>query len=192
VLRGVALNRQPRPSRLTQAITRRGPAIGVAVACVLRLGVAAVPLARLDLGVAFVQSLPEDDPVQVAAAAAAEGFAAGILSPTEILLEGEGLGARPEALAELGRRLDAEPGVAGVVGPRDLPVTGELGILVSQSGDAARYLVVFDTDPLGATAIDNLERLEDRPVLLETAGLTAVTGIAGDTALAQGIVDETR
>ncbi len=180
--------------RLTAVVTRPRSAAIIAVACVLGLGGAAVPLADLDLGLGFVQSLPDDEPVARAAAAAVEGFAPGILSPTEILLEGDRLADDAAALRRLGNAIERQPGVAGVLGPGDKPVVGEFGVLVAESGDAARYLVVLDSAPLGATAIQDLSGLQERlPELLDEAGVgDAVTvALAGDTALAQGVVEET-
>lgn len=56
-----------------------------------------------------------------AATAAGAGFAAGILSPTEILVFGSGLSGRGAALARLQRELAKQPGVAGVLGPASVP-----------------------------------------------------------------------
>lgn len=183
----------PPPSRLTRLVTQPRSAAVVVVGCLLALTAAAVPLLQLNLGLGFVTSLPDDEPVAVAAEAAATGFAPGILSPTEVLLEGEDLDEQHVALRRLGVALDRQRGVAGVVGPGDNPVIGEFGILMTRAGDAARYLLVLDSPPLGPTAIDDLGRLRERlPDLLSAAGVQDVqVRIAGDTALAQGVVNET-
>lgn len=181
-----------RPSLVTRLVTRRASAWAVAALCVAGLAVAAVPLRGLDLGLGFVQSLPDDHPAAVAAQAASDGFAPGIVSPTELLIEGEDVAADPDALLRLGDALEAQPGVVGVLGPGDIPIDDE-ELMVSPAGDAARYLVVLDSSPLESTAIERLRTLRDAlPELTSDAGLGEVAiNVAGDTALASGIVQDT-
>jgi putative drug exporter of the RND superfamily len=94
-------------------------------------------------------------------------------------------------VAELERLLDEQPAVAGVLGPADQPLPHELGLFTAPGGDAVRYLLVLDSDPLGAEAIDGLRRIRDQmPELLATAGLGgAEVSFAGDTALGLSLVD---
>ena len=64
--------------------------------------------------------------------------------------------------------------------------------MVSEDGAGARLAVVFDSDPLGAPAIDSLDSLEQRmPSLIAQAGLDPPPQIsfAGQTALAGETVD---
>ncbi|MFP5218518.1 MAG: MMPL family transporter [Actinomycetes bacterium] len=185
--------RDPVPSVVTRAVTRPLTAALVALGCFVVLALAAMPLTRLDLGLGFVQSLPSDEPASRAAGAAAEGFAPGILSPTEILIEADGITRERSELRELGEILQRQPGVADVLGPGDAPPIGEFNVLLARSGDAARFLVVLDSEPLEATAINAIEQLRQRmPALLGVAGLRdARVSMAGDTALAEGIVAET-
>jgi RND superfamily putative drug exporter len=182
-----------RPGRVTRLVTSRRSAWATAAVCLVLLGVAALPLTSLRLGLGFVQSLPEDEPVARAAAAAQQGFAPGILSPTELLLEAPGIGAQEEALEDLDAALERAPGVAGVLGPADLPLEDRFDILTTADNAAARYLIVFDSVPLGATAVTNLGELRSElPRLLDAAGLAgAEVAIAGDTALSAGVVQET-
>jgi putative drug exporter of the RND superfamily len=189
------LDAPPRPatSRTMAVMTFRPVAALVVVACTAGLVLAAMPLRDLRLGVSFVPSLPEATEERTAAEAATAGFAQGILSPSVLLLQEQGITSRRPVLTELGRLLQAEPGVAGVLGPGDLRLPSELGILLATSGDAARYLVVLDDEPLGASAIATIERLQERlPVLLAQVGLSGVrAGFAGDSALAAEIVAAT-
>ena len=183
-----------RPSRATRLVTERRTAAVTAAGCVVVLVLAALPLLSLRLGLGFIQSLPEDHPVAGAAAQAGQGFAAGILSPTELLLEGPGVGRRPTELARLGQALESQPGIAGVLGPADVPdVPVDVDVLTTADGNAARYLVVYDSTPLGAQATSDLRALRaELPALLERAGLPGVRGsFAGDTALSEGLVDAT-
>ena len=183
-----------RPGRVTRLVTERRTAAIAAAACVVLLVLAALPLLSLRLGLGFIQSLPEEHPVARAAAQAQEGFAAGVLSPTELLLEGPAVGRKPAELARLGQALERQPGVAGVLGPADVPaVPVELDVLTTADGNAARLLIVFDSTPLGAQATQDLRALRaEIPELLEQAGLPAVRpAFAGDTALSEGLVDAT-
>ena len=183
-----------RPTALTRTVTRRGPAALVALVCVAGLAAAAFPVRDLDLGLGFVQSLPGDDPVAAAADAASDGFAPGVVSPTELLLEGAGIAADPAALQALGDAVEAQPGVAGVLGPGESTQVDDLELLVAPDGNAVRYLVVLEDTPLEATAIEHLDGLRGQlPTLLAESGLGEPTvSIAGDTALAASIIQSTR
>jgi RND superfamily putative drug exporter len=182
------------PGRATRLVTERRTAALAAVGCVAVLVLTALPLVSLRLGLGFIQSLPEGHTVARAAAQAQQGFAAGILSPTELLLEGPGVGRQPAQLARLGRALEGQPGVAGVLGPADVPeLPVDVDVLTTRDGNAARFLLVYDSTPLGAQATADLRELRSRlPTLLEQAGLSGVTaGFGGDTALSEGLVDAT-
>ena len=181
---------------------RRGRAVRLAarrpflVVSVTTLGLiaAASGLAKLELGQTLIRGLPEGADARVAYNAAARGFAPGILSPTMVLVEGRGIAARRDALLELQRRLSARPAVAQVVGPAQQPTQRYLGAVYSRGGDAVRLLVIFDRDPLGASAITHLARLRHNlPQLLAASGLgDARASVAGDTALAAETVSDAR
>jgi putative drug exporter of the RND superfamily len=177
-----------------ELITRKPVAAAVVLVCVAGLGVAALPLPNLRLGVSFIPSLPTATEAHTAALAATAGFAPGILSPSVLLVQGDDVTAQRTALDRLDSLLEAEDGVAGVVGPGDLPVELERSVLLASSGDAARYLIVLDDEPLGALAISTMQRLQEQlPTLVGEAGLEGVeTGIGGDTALATSLVEATQ
>ncbi|MFP5346096.1 MAG: MMPL family transporter [Actinomycetes bacterium] len=185
--------RAPR-GRPVRIMTVRPVALLVVLVCVAGLGAVAMPVRDLTLGVSFVESLPRSTEERQAADAAAAGFAPGILSPTVLLLQDDGIARHRPELAELGRLLAGSKGVAGVVGPGTLLPQLEQRVLVSSSGDDARYFIVLDDEPLGATAIGNLEQLMQRlPGLLDGVGLHGVrAGFGGDTALAGELVSATR
>ncbi len=166
----------------------------VMIACVLPLVAAAIPVLRMDFGVSFVASLPTDTPVRRAAAAAQQGFAEGILSPTEVLIEGEGITRDRKAMRALSESLRTQPGVAGVMGPSDLPVGRRFNVFLAGNGNAVRYLVVLSDQPLGAAAIAHFDALESNlPQLVRDSGIAGVeqTGLGGDTAAASFIVHST-
>jgi RND superfamily putative drug exporter len=143
--------------------------------------------------VSFVGSLPADSGVRQAADAARTGFSGGILSPTTVLVEGHGLDTRRPELGDLGRLLEAQPGVAGVLGPGDLPRPLADRLLLTKDGEAARFLLVLDDPALGASAIDSVSALQARlGDLAIRSGLGETTvGLAGDTPAAAYIVDQT-
>jgi len=178
---------------LATALTRPRNAALVAALSVLGLLLAAVPLRHLQLGVSFIDSLPANSRAAQAARQARTSFAPGILSPTEVLLEGAGIGAARPELVRLTALVDAQPGVAVALGPGTLPVTDNYGVFVARSGDAARLLVVLDDPALGAHAIDSITALREHlPALLAQSGLTGVTAsCAGDTVLSALIVHQT-
>ena len=190
---GPAPHHEPR-GRLIGALTSRPTAALAAAGASLGLVLAAVPLAHLQLGMSVVRSLPSDVAESRAETAAAQGFAAGILSPTVLLVEAPGITGQRRALSRLQDGLAAQQDVAGVLGPGQQVLPAELGAVLSESGNAARYLVVFDAAPLGARAIDLLHRLRERlPRLLADAGLAqAQVEVAGDTALAELVVLQTQ
>lgn len=185
--------RPPRTAGIA-LMTRRPVAALVVLVCVAGLGAAALPLRDLQLGLSFVPSLPESTQTRTAASAAEAGFAPGILSPTVLLLSDDAITGRQDELARLGELLERQPGVAGVLGPGDLLSELELSVLLAPGGDAARFLVVLDDEPLGADAITTLRGLQDElPALLDSSGLGGVTvGYGGDTALAADLVQSTQ
>ncbi len=189
----VQFDRPVRPGRFLRAVGHRPVAALVTAVVVGLLVVAALPLAGLRAAVSPVAALPADDPAREAADAAAAGFGPGILAPTALVVSTPGIGDDPR-LAALERLLDAQPEVAGVLGPRDQPLPLPLGLFLAPDGGAARYLLILDSDPLAAEAIDGLRALQQRmPALLTSVGLAgAETSWTGDTALGLSLVDGAR
>lgn len=183
----------PAPGRLVALVThRRGAALATAASLTL-LALCAVPLLHMRLDVSFADDLPADDPVQQGARILDAAGLRGVVAPTEILVEGDGVATQRTALAELQRSVAARPGVAAVLGPAEHPLGGEYGVLFAEDGDAARLLVFLDGDPLGAPAIADLVSLSgqlDR--LLERAGVEgASAAVTGQTAIAAELVELT-
>jgi RND superfamily putative drug exporter len=194
--------------RLSRLATVRPAALLISLLVVTGLVLAASGLGKTRLAFGLISGLPHSSPHYRAERAAARGFAPGIISPTEILLEGNGLSEKRAALSRLEDLLDEEPAVAGVIGPREQSIiadlasragvgnevdTEELGVTVSQDGTAARYVVILDREPLGGGAIEAVRSLQDRlPGLLRSSGLQSIrVSFAGDTALARDTVDRT-
>ncbi|ULE32968.1 MMPL family transporter [Mycobacterium sp. IDR2000157661] len=161
--------------RFARMLTKR-PVAAVAVAVSLAALIAAgYPLTAFRPAVSSPDTLPVGNEVRVAADAAAEGFPAGVLAPTEILLEEPGITAEQGELVALQDKLAAQPGVAAVVGPQQQPIDVSLngaGLFLAPGGDAARYLVIFDQPGLSASGLQSLIDLQSAmPVLQEEAGL---------------------
>jgi putative drug exporter of the RND superfamily len=184
-------------NRLARLATARPVALAVVVACVAGLVLAGLGLKHLRLGFPLIRALPATSQEVRAAQAAAKGFVPGILSPTEVLVQGQGVAGRPAALARLQQALTRQPGVAGVLGPATLPVMQRglmrrgVHLMVSRSGDAARYGVIERTDPLGPSAIERVRELRrDLPAMARAAGLTGVrVEVGGETALVGEAID---
>ena len=175
---------------IARIASARPVALPIAIGCIALLGVLAAGTRATELGLGFIGALPAGNEVRQAAHAADEGFAAGVLSPTEIDLEQPGIALRRDQLARLEDLIKREPGVAQVIGPREQPPAPAPQILVTRDGGAARMAVVFDSDPLGAPAIHRYEDLRDRlPALLRQSGLGAPrAGVGGETAIASETV----
>ena len=177
---------EPRPSRLWRFATARPASAALVLVVAAALVVASYGLLHTRLGFTLVRGQPENAEVKVAANNAARGFAPGIVSPTEVLLEGP-VGRRRAALARFQRGLRTVAGVADVLGPSNQPSRHDLPVFVARNGRAARFAVVLANEPLGAHAISDLDRIRARaPALLARAGLSGVrVSYAGDTALAE-------
>jgi len=162
----------------------------VVLLCLAALVAAAWGLAGTRLALTPIRGLDGDAGPARAYHEASLGFAPGIVAPTEVVVEGRGIGERNAALQKLLGLLGKQRGVAGVVGPGTLPPRRDRNLFESRSGDAVRYLLVLNADPYSSRAADRIERLEARlPALLKRAGLgRARAGIAGDTALGRDAV----
>jgi RND superfamily putative drug exporter len=184
----------PRPTLWARLLTQPVFALIVLLVCVGGLVWAAVPVRHLTLRMSLIPSLPASDPTRKAATQAETGFADGILSPTEVLLQGPGVGSRKDALSQLQESLARQPGVAGVLGPTDETLIPEsLNLFHTADGSAARYLLILSDEPHGGRALHTIARLQrNLPGLLKTAGLTGVhASLGGDTAIAKDVVDQT-
>ena len=154
---GLAREHGTAPWRLLIAriAASRPVALPIAIAAIVALGFAATSARDLSLGLTFIRALPADSEVRRAADAAEQGFAAGILAPTEVGVRQPGIAARRAELARLEGLIARQPGVAAVIGPRE-QLGGAPAVTVARGGRDARFAVVLDEDPLAAPAIDRL------------------------------------
>jgi RND superfamily putative drug exporter len=198
---------QPGAERPIGAVVRRGvvrivrsrlPALVVAAVCVGGLAWTALPVRHIAAGLPLVAALPGDTEVARAADAAGQGFAAGIVAPTLVVVQGQGVGGDGQALLALEDLLRREQHVAGVLGPKEDAALSQqagrpVGLFVTAEKQTAQFVVVLDVDPLDATAVKAVDRLGTRlPGLLRTAGLGDATGgLGGDTAAVADVVHGT-
>ncbi|GGL92941.1 hypothetical protein GCM10011594_10960 [Nakamurella endophytica] len=172
---------------------RRGAAVATSIGVGI-LVLAALPLGALRLDLSFTSGLPADDAVSKGAAVLDAAGIRGITAPTEVLLEGRGIAAQRPALTRLQTTIDAQPGVAAVLGAAQNPLPEDYGIVVSRDGNAARFVVVLDSDPLGARAIADLQQLQGRlQALADGSGVVGATvSVTGETAIAAELAEITR
>jgi RND superfamily putative drug exporter len=183
-----------RKYRGLKLLTYRGSALLAVIIVGCGLALAASPLIHARLDLSFVAGLPRDDSIAEGADLLAAAGLPGISAPTEILVEKPGVVTERAALARLQVALAQQPGVARVIGPADLPTKQPRGVLLSDSGNAARYLVIYDSDPLGAQAIGYVRQLESNlPAVVTQSGLSdAKASIAGQTLFASTVALLTR
>src|SRR5512134_1916071 len=103
----------PARSRVAGILTSRPVAALVALLTIAGLVAAATGVRHTELALRLGSGLPADNEVREAAVAADQGFAAGVLAPTIVLLEGEGVAA-DDGLAGLEEGIEQVPGIAGV------------------------------------------------------------------------------
>jgi RND superfamily putative drug exporter len=197
--------RQPEDEHTEQEMSQgsgaRGLLLGIAVRvpvltailCVAGLLVAASGLRHLELGNPVMRGLPEASEPRQGYDAAAAGIGPGVLGPTMLVLEGQGIAKREAELASFQTSLEEDPQIVGVLGPADQPPSLRSGAMLAPNGNAARYVLALDGDPDGAAATDSLAELEDElPAMLGRNGLQgARTGITGDTTIASELGEDT-
>jgi RND superfamily putative drug exporter len=165
----------------------------VAIACCAFLLAAASGLLGIRTANSQMTNLPASSAANRGYVEASEAFPPGMVAPTTDVVQGSGVAHQGAALTRLERLLSHQDDVAGVLGPADNPLRKPLGVVLAKSGDAARYLVVFKTDPLGARAIDAVQSIRSQmPDLASEAGLGgSQILIGGDSALSADTADAT-
>jgi len=191
---GHAAERRRLLTRGIQLLTARGPAWVAAIGVVVLLGLASLPLTQARLDMSFTASLPRDDSVAEGAQLLGQAGIHGITAPTEILIEQTGVTAQRAELSRLEDAVSRQPGVARVLGLDDLPTERASRLVLAESGNAARLVVIYDSDPLAAEAIENVRILQQRmPELAREAGLSsAQISLTGQTLIAAEVAQLTR
>lgn len=183
-----------REGRLVRQLIKRGPALVAAALVVGVLGLATLPLAQARFDLSFTAGLPAEDPVAEGAQLLQGVGLRGISAPTEVMVEQDDIFRKRFELLRMEQTLSRQPGVARVLGPDDSPFTDPEGIVLAEDGDAARFVVIFDSDPLAARAIDHVRYLQGvAPSLVSQAGLPdATVTITGQTIIAAEVAQLTQ
>jgi RND superfamily putative drug exporter len=190
----------------TRLARSRLVALPLALLCVLGLGLAAYDIRQARLGFSLTEGVSKGSEVRRAAEAARLGFSAGIISPTEILIDGPQVADDTGGLKRVEQLVRRLPGVTGVLGPAEqaslTQASGRTPVLAgatptpfaAPAGSTVRMLVVLGDDPFSSGAITTLERLRDElPRITRSAGLTVShIDMAGQTALAAETVEQSK
>jgi len=176
-------------SRAVGVLTHRPVAFLALTVVVVGLGAASLPAMHARLNLSFTAPLPASDPVAQGARLLQRTGLRGITSPTEVLVEMPGVTNQLPSLTRLQAAIADAPGVVRVIGPADNPLRDDYGVVISRSGNAARYVVVYNEDPLAARAISDVRTLVDRlPDLTARAGLgDAKVSVTGQTLIASEV-----
>src|SRR6201999_4265196 len=117
----------------------------------------------------------------------------GVVGPTMLVVEGEGVGANSGGLASLKEEIEGQPGIGSGVGPGQGAAGLPTNVFVATDGSAARYLLVLEADPDGPVAPDILAGLESKlPTLIGQSGLGGASfGLTGDTSINHELTEDT-
>jgi RND superfamily putative drug exporter len=128
----------PQRRRLSWSLSAKPVAAAIAVVCLAALLAGAWGLRHARFGFPLISGLPSDNEVARSADAAEQGFAPGVLSPTEILLQGSDLDSKLTQLGTLQHSLEGVRGVAGVLGPELPPSVATIAAAARASGVAGQ------------------------------------------------------
>jgi RND superfamily putative drug exporter len=157
----------------------------------LALAVMSSGLLWINIGNPLIRGLPADSEPRQAYEQLSAGFAPGAVSPATVVVSRPGIARDREQLAAFQQILGDQPGVAGVIGPATSPAEQAYGVVSSRGGDAVRFVLITEDDPLSADAVRLLRNLDERTDdLLEAVGLPGARAIyAGDTAITGELID---
>jgi RND superfamily putative drug exporter len=167
--------------------------IPVAILCLIVLLAGASGLRKLELGNPILRGLPPTTQTRQGFDEATQALGPGVVGPSMVVVEGQGVGTDASALTSLQEGIEAQPGIASVLGPARRLARVPPGIFVSEDGGSARFLVVLEADPDGPVAPGIVSGLEAKlPTLLERAGFADATfGVTGDTSINHELTEDT-
>jgi RND superfamily putative drug exporter len=189
------------PDREAETPRARGRVVGLAARhpilviafCLVLLLAGASGLRELELGNPIIRGLPTRTQSRQGYDEATQALGPGVVGPSMLVIEGEGVGSDPTALTSLQKQIESRPGIASVIGPGRPLARVPPGIFVSEDERAARYLVVLEADPDGPVAPDILSELEgELPRMVEESGLEGASfGVTGDTSINNELTEDT-
>ncbi|MGI8650679.1 MAG: MMPL family transporter [Rubrobacter sp.] len=163
------------PSTRRAGLLERRPAL-VAGVILSALAVASLGVLGLRVGFDQVGALPEDAPSALGYEALSDSAPAGILSPVNVIVGGDGLASlspdeRSYRLERLQSEIWATGGYAAVVGPGDSGLLPGVEFL-AEGGSSARFVLVSYDSPYSPTSLDQIRDLRERmPEILDRSGL---------------------
>jgi RND superfamily putative drug exporter len=179
----------------------RGRVVGLAarhpvptiLICAIALLAGASGLLKLELGNPIIRGLPTTTQSRQGYDEATQALGPGVVGPSMLVIEGKGIDTDAAGLASLQERIEAEPGIASVLGPSRRLAQLPPDVFVAKDGSAARYLIVLEADPNGPTAPDILAGLEAKlPTLIGGSGLSGASfGVTGDTSINHELTEDT-
>ena len=143
---------------------------------------AAVPLLDLKTGFNGVEIFPDGVQAKEAFVVLEEEFAFGVLSPTDIVIDGD---ANAEAVQSGVQALRAMMAA-------DVDFVGQTGLEVNDDGDLTVFSAFISGEPAGDKAVSALRRLRDRYVPVAFANTEASVFVTGVTAFNTDFFDMTR
>ncbi|MBS1887507.1 MAG: MMPL family transporter [Actinobacteria bacterium] len=182
----------PKARRKVLGLVARHP-LPVVALCLVALLAAASGLRSLELGNPIIRGLPTSTQSRQGYDEASQALGPGVVGPAMLVVEGEGVGGEEAALGSLQGRIEAQPGIARVLGPAQQPASLPPGVFVAPDHSAARFLIVLEADPDGPVAPEILSRLESRlPRMIAQSGLHGASfGLAGDTSVGHELTEDT-
>ena len=150
----------------------------VSIVAVVGLLVAAmVPYFTINVGLPGVSMFPQDSDSRVAFEILTEDFSAGLLSPTEIVIDAPDV-SDPEVQAGIERLTAALA---------DDPIFGPVTTEVNEAGDLEVVSVLIAADPFEDAAYDAIDRLRDDYLPAAFAGVDADVLVGGESAVADDV-----
>ncbi|MFQ5472481.1 MAG: MMPL family transporter [Dehalococcoidia bacterium] len=149
------------------------------VAVVGLLLAAAIPYFTIETGLPGVSTFPESSDSRAAFEILAEDFSAGLLSPTEIVIDAEDV-SDPSIQAGI-ERLTATLA--------DDPIFGPVTTGTNEAGDLEVLSVLIAADPFEGAAYAAIDRLRGDYIPAAFAGVDANIVVGGDTAIADDMFD---
>jgi RND superfamily putative drug exporter len=160
----------------TARLVMARPIISV-VATVGLLGAAAVPYFTIEVGLPGVSTFPSDSEPRVAYEILSEDFSAGLIAPTEIVVDAEDVSnpAVQSAVDDL------------IVSLENDPLFSQITTETNEQGDLLVVSTLIAADPFSSPAYDAIDRLRNDYVPAAFDGVDANVLVGGDSAVADDL-----
>ncbi|WP_210582848.1 MMPL family transporter [Streptomyces sp. GESEQ-4] len=170
-----AYNPKSKSSRWSAKVVAQPVRYGAAA--VVLLGVLAVPVFSMHLGIPDAGNDPAASTTRKSYDLVAEGFGPGVNGPLQVVIEMNGTD--PSAIDGVGTALEDEPGIASVG-----------AVALSPKGDLAAFAITPTTAPQNAKTGELVERLRQDLLPVALRGTEAKPMVTGATALDVDLSDQ--